>query len=130
MELHQLRYFLAIAQHGSFTAAADVCHVSQPSLSAQVKKLEDELGGPLLERSRQGSRLTPRGQVFRPRALEALQQLESGRGEVEELSGLKRGEVALGCLPTTGAHILPGILSAFREAHPTLQVKLGGPRYA
>ncbi len=124
MELHQLHYFLAVAQHGSFTAAAEVCHVSQPSLSAQVAKLEAELGGPLFERSRRGARLTLRGQVFRPRALEALQQLESGKGELEELSGLKRGEVVLGCLPTTGAYILPGILSAFREAHPGLRVKL------
>ena len=124
MELHQLRYFLAIAQAGSFMAASEVCHVSQPSLSAQVAKLEAELGGPLLERSRQGSRLTPRGQVFRPRALEALSQLESGRSELEELSGLKRGEVTLGCLPTTGAYILPRILRAFRETHPSVQVKL------
>ena len=124
MELHQLRYFLAIAQHGSFTAAAEVCHVSQPSLSAQVAKLEGELGGPLFERSRQGSRLTPRGLVFRPRALEALSQLESGRSELEELSGLKRGEVTLGCLPTTGAYILPRILRSFRETHPSVQVKL------
>ena len=124
MELHQLRYFLAIAQHGSFTAAAEVCHVSQPSLSSQVAKLEGELGGPLFERSRQGSRLTPRGLVFRPRALEALSQLESGRSELEELSGLKRGEVTLGCLPTTGAYILPRILRSFRETHPSVQVKL------
>ena len=56
MEMHQLRYFLAIAQHGSFTAAAEACHVSQPSLSAQVAKLEAELGGALLERSRRGAR--------------------------------------------------------------------------
>jgi LysR family transcriptional regulator, hydrogen peroxide-inducible genes activator len=124
MEIHQLRYFLAIAQHGSFTAAAEACHVSQPSLSAQVAKLEAELGGALLERSRHGSRLTPRGQVFRPRAREALSQLESGRNELEELSGLKRGEVTLGCLPTTGAYLLPLILTTFRKAHPLIQVKL------
>lgn len=124
MELHQLRYFLAIALHGSFTAAAEVCHVSQPSLSAQVAKLEGELGGALFERSRHGSRLTPRGTVFRPRALEALSQLESGRSELEELSGLKRGEVTLGCLPTTGAYLLPPILRTFREAHPLIQVRL------
>ena len=124
MELHQLRYFLAIAQHGSFTAAAEVCHVSQPSLSAQVAKLESELGGALFERSRHGSHLTPRGVVFRPRALEALSQLESGRSELEELSGLKRGEVTLGCLPTTGAYLLPPILRTFREAHPLIQVRL------
>ena len=124
MELHQVRYFLAVAHTGSFTAAAEACHVSQPSLSAQVAKLEGELGGPLFERSRLGSRLTPRGLVFRPRALEALSQLESGRSELEELSGLKRGEVTLGCLPTTGAYLLPGILRAFREIHPSVHVKL------
>lgn len=79
MEIHQLRYFLAVAQTGSFTAAAKACHVSQPSLSAQVAKLEAELGGPLIERSRQGARLTKRGELFRGRAAEALRQLESGR---------------------------------------------------
>jgi DNA-binding transcriptional LysR family regulator len=124
MELHQLRYFLAIAQHGTFTAAAEACHVSQPSLSAQVAKLENELGGALFERSRHGSRLTSRGIVFRPRALEALAQLESGRSELEELAGLTRGEVTLGCLPTTGAYLLPEILRTFRESHPLIQVRL------
>jgi DNA-binding transcriptional LysR family regulator len=56
--------------------------------------------------------------------LEALSQLESGRSELEELSGLKRGEVTLGCLPTTGAYLLPPILRTFREAHPLIQVRL------
>src|SRR5208337_3261316 len=124
MEMHQLRYFLAIAQHGTFTAAADACNVSQPSLSAQVAKLENELGGALFERSRRGSRLTSRGLVFRPRALEALSQLESGRSELEELAGLTRGAVTLGCLPTTGAYLLPKILRTFRESHPLIQVRL------
>jgi DNA-binding transcriptional LysR family regulator len=124
MELHQLRYFLAIAQHGTFTAAAEACNVSQPSLSAQIAKLESELGGALFERSRRGAQLTSRGLVFRPRALEALSQLESGRSELEELAGLKRGEVTLGCLPTTGAYLLPRILRTFRESHPFIQVRL------
>jgi LysR family hydrogen peroxide-inducible transcriptional activator len=124
MEIHQLRYFIAVAQHGSFTAAAEACNVSQPSLSAQIAKLEAELGGALFERSRRGARMTPRGLVFRPRALEALSQLETGRSELEELSGLKRGDVTLGCLPTTGAYLLPLILRTFRESHPLIQVKL------
>ncbi len=124
MEMHQLRYFLAVAQHGTFTAAAEACNVSQPSLSAQVAKLENELGGALFERSRHGSRLTSRGLVFRPRALEALSQLESGRSELEELTGLTRGQVTLGCLPTTGAYLLPEILRTFRESHPLIQVRL------
>jgi len=124
MEIHQLRYFLAVAQAGSFTAAANACHVSQPSLSAQIAKLEDELGGALIERSRQGARLTRRGEIFRSRAAEALRQLESGRFEIEQLDGLTLGSVALGCLPTTGAYLLPPLLKAFRRAHPEISVSL------
>jgi DNA-binding transcriptional LysR family regulator len=122
MELHQLRYFLNIVQTGSFTAAAKASHVSQPSLSSQLAKLEDELGGPLFERSRKGARLTDRGERFRPRATEALRQLEQGRQELEDLSGLKGGKVSLGCLPTTGAFVLPPLLAAFRKAYPKVQV--------
>ncbi len=124
MELHQLRYFLAIARTASFTRAAEACHVSQPSLSAQVAKLEDELGGPLFERLRSGAKLTARGQVFLPRATEALRQLEQGRGELEDLAGLRRGEVTLGCLPTTGAFLLPPLLREFRRRFPLLTVRL------
>ncbi len=124
MEIHQLRYFLAVALSGSFTAAADLCHVSQPSLSAQIAKLEAELGGPLFERGRHGARLTERGSLFRPHAAEALRRLETGRRELEELSGLTRGSVALGCLPTTGAYLLPQLLRAFLGAHPGVHVTL------
>ncbi|HUX13668.1 MAG TPA: LysR family transcriptional regulator [Spirochaetia bacterium] len=124
MEIHQLRYFLAVAQSGSFTGAAELCHVSQPSLSAQIAKLETELGGQLLERSRHGARLSNRGEEFRPHAAEALRQLESGRQRLEELSGLTRGAVTLGCLPTTGAYLLPQILRSFLDAHPHVRVNL------
>lgn len=113
-----------MARTGSFTRAAQDCHVSQPSLSAQIAKLEDELGGALLERLRAGSRLTERGRLFHPRALEALRQLERAHDELDELGGLRRGEVTLGCLPTTGAFLLPRLLGAFRTAYPHLQVKL------
>lgn len=124
MELQQLRYFLAVAQTGSFTVAAKTCYVSQPSLSAQIAKLEYELGGPLIERNRQGARLTKSGEIFRGRAAEALRQLESGRFEIEQLNGLTRGSVTLGCLPTTGAYLLPPLLKAFGNAHPEIEVNL------
>lgn len=133
MELHQLRYFLAIAERGTFTAAAEACHVSQPSLSAQVAKLEDELGGPLFDRSRQGAKLTQRGELFRPRAAEALHQLELATLELADLDGLKRGSVALGSLPTTGTYLLPPVLTAFRQAHPGISIQLreeSSPRLA
>lgn len=124
MEMQQLQYFLAVADLGSFTGAARACHVSQPALSSQVAKLEAELGGPLLERGRQGAKLSPRGEIFRLRAAEALRQLESGRMELEALSGLESGAVTLGCLPTTGAYVLPPLLKAFSEKYPKIQVQL------
>jgi LysR family transcriptional regulator, hydrogen peroxide-inducible genes activator len=124
METHQLRYFLAVAQAGSFTQAARQCNVSQPSLSIQVAKLEDELGGPLFERTRKGGRLTARGETFLPRAKAILEQMESAREDAKALSGLTLGKVSLGCMPTTGAHLLPPILTAFRKAYPKIQVHL------
>ncbi len=124
METHQLRYFLAVAQTGRFTTAAQACHVSQPSLSIQVAKLERELGGPLFERTRRGGKLTARGETFLPRARTILAEMESAREDAKALSGLTLGKVSLGCMPTTGAHLLPPILTAFRKAHPKIQVQL------
>jgi DNA-binding transcriptional LysR family regulator len=124
METHQLRYFLAVAQTGRFTAAAKSCNVSQPSLSIQIAKLEDELGGPLFERTRKGGKLTARGETFFPRAKMILEQMESAREDAQALSGLTLGKVSLGCMPTTGAHLLPPILTAFRKAYPKIQVHL------
>jgi LysR family hydrogen peroxide-inducible transcriptional activator len=124
METHQLRYFLAVAQTGRFTAAAKSCNVSQPSLSIQIAKLEDELGGPLFERTRKGGKLTARGETFFPRAKMILEQMESAREDAQALSGLTLGKVSLGCMPTTGAHLLPPILTAFKKAYPKIQVHL------
>lgn len=124
MEVHQLRYFLAVVESGSFTAAAESCHVSQPSLSIQIAKLEEEAGGELLERHRAGARLTARGRLLLPRAAEVLRQLEATRVDWSDLDGLRKGEVTLGCLPTTGAFLLPPLLRAFRDRYPHLRVKL------
>ena len=76
MEVQQIRYLIAVAETGNFTRAAELCNVSQPSLSAQIAKLEDELGGSLIERDRRGSRLSPRGEMFIPRAREIIRQID------------------------------------------------------
>jgi LysR family hydrogen peroxide-inducible transcriptional activator len=124
LEIHQVRYFLAVAETGGFTAAARRCHVAQPSLSVQIAKLEDELGGELFERNRKGVRLTQRGEVFRGRASEIVRQVEAARRDAEELSGLARGAVRLGCMPTTGAYLLPPLLGAFAREHPGIRLEL------
>jgi LysR family hydrogen peroxide-inducible transcriptional activator len=124
METHQLRYFLAVVQTGRFTQAARQCAVSQPSLSLQVAKLEEELGGPLFERAHKGARLTARGEAFLPRARAIWAEMEGAHRDAESLGALALGKVTLGCLPTTGAFLLPKILAAFRRHHPKIQVQL------
>jgi LysR family hydrogen peroxide-inducible transcriptional activator len=124
VELHQLRYFIAVTKTGSFTLAAKECSVSQPSLSIQLAKLESELGGPLIERSRRKISLTALGEAFLPHAEAALKELQLGKEEIAELSGLVKGRVRLGCLPTTGAYLLPRILAQFSSKHPQIQVSL------
>ncbi len=124
METHQLRYFLAVAQTGRFTQAAKQCNVSQPSLSIQIAKLEEEMGGALFERTKKGVTLTARGELFLPRANAIWSEMQSIQKETEALSGLTMGSVTLGCLPTTGAHVLPQILITFRKSYPQISVQL------
>lgn len=113
MEFHQLRYFLAIVKTGSFSRAAESCHVAQPSLSQQILKLEAELDEKLFERHRRATRLTRAGELFRQRAENALHELEEAKREVRDAAGNPRGEVHLSALPTIAPYLLPKILRAF-----------------
>lgn len=124
MELHQLRYFVAVAQRRSFSRAARELRVAQPSVSQQIQKLENELGTRLLDRTRRGVLLTTAGHALLPRARSALQQLEEARLEMEELSGLQRGQLSLGALPSVGTYLLPRALSGFHQLHPGIQLHL------
>src|SRR2546430_8844014 len=84
MELHQLRYFCAVVETGSFSRAAEQSHVSQPSLSQQILKLEDELGARLFDRLGRSVRLTELGKTFLPRARAVLRELEAAKGDRSE----------------------------------------------
>lgn len=94
MEVHQLRYFCAIVSHGTFTRAANAEHVSQPSLSQQILKLEHELGGRLFYRLPRTARLTALGEIFLPRALAVLQEIREGKAEARKIVALQRSEPA------------------------------------
>src|SRR6266403_3960596 len=100
MELHQLRYFGAVARTGNFSRAAEQCNVSQPSLSQQIQKLEDELGERLFERMKRQARLTPHGEAFLPRALKILEEVDAAKREAADAKGLLRGRLIVGVLPT------------------------------
>ncbi|MEJ2006893.1 MAG: LysR family transcriptional regulator [Acidobacteriota bacterium] len=87
MELHQLRYFQAVARFRSFTRAAEHEHISQPSLSQQIRKLEDELGAQLFDRLGRRIRLTAFGERFQEHALRILNNLEDARRDVKAMPG-------------------------------------------
>lgn len=122
MELHQLRYFLAIVKTGNFSRAAESCHVSQPSLSQQILKLEAELTEKLFVRSRREVRLTPAGDLFRQRAENILHEVHEAKREVRDAAGIPRGEVHLAALPTIAPYLLPKILRAFSRRCPLVEL--------
>jgi LysR family transcriptional regulator, hydrogen peroxide-inducible genes activator len=118
MELHQLRYFCAVAESGSFSRAAEQAHVSQPSLSQQIMKLEDELGARLFDRLGRSVRLTDLGKAFLPRARGVLRELEAARGEVVEHKDSLGGSVTIGVIPTVAPYFLPSQLTTFSKKFP------------
>jgi LysR family transcriptional regulator, hydrogen peroxide-inducible genes activator len=113
MELHQLRYFCAIVDSGSFSRAARRTHVSQPSLSQQIRKLEDELGTRLFDRLGRSVRLTETGRTFLPRARAVLREVEAARGDLAHQKDSMSGMIAVGVIPTVAPYLLPPHLANF-----------------
>ncbi len=124
MEVHQLRYFCAVARHGTFTRASEVEHVAQPSLSQQILKLEAELGARLFDRLPRSAKLTVFGKAFLPKAECILRDLEAARTELREMSGNEKGEVVVGIIPTIAAYLLPRLLNDFSVRHPLITIKV------
>ncbi|GAA0402526.1 LysR substrate-binding domain-containing protein [Streptomyces luteireticuli] len=123
MELRQLEYFVTVAEERNFTRAAEKVRVAQPGVSAQIRKLERELGQELLDRSGRSVDLTEVGAAFLPHARAALAAVERARLVVDELAGLVRGHVALGTVTSHRAD-LPGLLVGFHEDHPAVEITL------
>lgn len=128
MQLHQLKYFVAVAEVRHFTQAADIVGITQPSLSKQIHALEAALGAPLFERVRGNIALTAAGEVLLPLAERILADVDTAQREVQELVGLRRGRVRLGATPSLATSLAPPVLRRFRDAYPTvdLRVEEGG----
>jgi len=122
VEVHQLAYFESVSRHLHFTRAAEELNVAQPSVSQQIRKLEDELGTPLFHRMKRNVALTEAGTLFLRHTRAILQQLEEARVEVQELSGLRKGSLAVGAPPSVGTHLLPKALAAFSRKHPGISL--------
>lgn len=124
MEVHQLRYAVAVEEEAHFGRAASKCHVSQPSLSVQVRKLEEELGGRLFDREGRRVRVTPLGASFLPHARGVLARIEEARVSARQLLDPKRGLLRLGILPTISPYWLPRVLPKMRRRLPRIEVEV------
>jgi len=121
MELTPLRYLIAIAEAGHMTRAAEVLGVGQPALSAAVRKLEEELGVALFDRTGRGVELTEAGRVFVEHARGSLREVEDGRRAVRALAGLETGTIRVGGGATAMGYLLPPAVKAVRGEHPGLR---------
>lgn len=121
MELTALRQFLVVAEMGHMTRAAERLGVTQPALSAMVKKLESEAGAALLDRTGRGVSLTAAGVVFAEHAEAAVRRADDAVASVRELVGLDAGSIRVGGGATAVAHLLPSVVSEVRRAHPALR---------
>jgi DNA-binding transcriptional LysR family regulator len=124
MQLHQLRYFVAVAEVRHFTQAADLVGITQPSLSKQIHALEADLGTPLFDRIRGNLSLTAAGELLLPLATRILADVDTARREVQELVGLRRGRVRLGATPSLATSLAPPVLRAFRDAYPAVDLRV------
>ena len=124
MEIHQLRYFCAVARNGTFTRASEVEHVAQPSLSQQILKLEAELGARLFDRLPRSAKLTVFGRAFLPKAERILRELGDAKTEMLEMAGEDKGDVVLGVIPTIASYLLPRVLTGFPRHHAQVTVKV------
>jgi LysR family hydrogen peroxide-inducible transcriptional activator len=122
MELHQLRYFVAVAQTGNFSRAAERCHVSQPSLSQQILKLEHRLGQALFHRLGRRVVLTDAGRLLLDRAAVVLATVDDAERCLRGGEESQRGRLALGAIPTIAPYLLPRTLQKFVSQCPQVEL--------
>ncbi|NBI66368.1 LysR family transcriptional regulator [Pseudoflavonifractor sp. 60] len=124
MELYTMRYVLAVAEHESFSLAAQACHVGQPALSQQVSRLEKELGVALFTRNSRGAVLTEAGREFVQMAQEIVQRADALQAKMSLFAGVRRGTLNLGIITSLQCIDFGGLLSAFCGSYPEVSVNI------
>jgi len=124
MNLHQLELFVAVADHGSFTRAAEALHISQPSVSARIRDLEKSLGQPLFEQVGRRIYLTDAGQELTEHAEAIILRVAEARRALDEIEGLHRGALRVVATTTVGSYILPRVMGRFRRVYPGISLAL------
>jgi DNA-binding transcriptional LysR family regulator len=124
MDTGQLDAFLTVARTGRLGPAARELHVTQPALTARIRRLEQAVGGTLFVRSRRGMRLSQAGRVFLPFAERALESLEEGSRLASDVAGAGHGVLVLAAPPAVSAYVLPDLLAQFTRAHPEVELSV------
>ena len=124
MEMHQVRYFLAVSETLNFTRAAERCHVTQPSLTRAIQALEYEFGGPLVHRERAKTHLTDLGQMVRPYLEEVYLQTRAAKQRAKEFTSLMSSSISLGMMCTIGPQRLVPLIRSFHQRHPGIDIAL------
>lgn len=124
MQFPQLESFVTVARTRHFTQAADRLGVTQPTLSKQIRALENSLGTSLFVRDRAGVRLTSAGEALLPHAERIVIDVETAQRAVHEVTGLRRGRVRLGATPSLCDGVLPDVLTRFHDTYPDLELEV------
>ena len=124
MEMHQVRYFLAVCAELNFTRAAERCHVAQPSLTRAIKQLEDELGGALFHRERANTHLTELGRTLKPYLEQVLSRAEEAKREAQEFVRLQKTPLRLGLMCTIAPTYLLDLVAHVRTRHPGIELQI------
>lgn len=124
MDIQRIRYFLEVARQKNFSRAAEFCFVSQPSLSQQIKKLEEEIGGELFVRSRARVRLSPLGEAFLEHAQAIMAQVATAREFVAETKHQLERTLRFGAIPTVAPYLIPPLFARIRQARPDVRLEL------
>jgi LysR family transcriptional regulator, nitrogen assimilation regulatory protein len=124
MDFRQIKYFIAIAEHGSLSAASDVIHIAQPALSTQTSNLESELGVMLFNRHGRGVTLTPAGKIFLKHAYRIREEITAAKSAVMNISADCAGIVYLGLPMTTSTVFAVPIIEHVRKAYPLIDLRI------
>jgi DNA-binding transcriptional LysR family regulator len=124
VQVGQLRCFLAVAEERHFTRAAKALGLAQPSVSAQVRRLEDGIGAPLFHRMKGHIALTPAGETLLPFARRILDDVDAAASQLREVGGLARGRLSIGATPSLAATLVPTVLARFHAAYPGIELAL------
>jgi DNA-binding transcriptional LysR family regulator len=124
MELHEIRYFLALGRTLNFTRAAELCHVSQPALTRAIRKMEDEMGGQLVSRERNNTHLTELGRMLQPHLSEMMQRAEAAKETASRFLRLDDATLRLGVMGSITPLRFIDFLARFRTAHPGVDIAL------